>query len=588
MGLLYHNLSLKDKAISSFRKSIEYSRNKLGTADNAVSQMTAIGYLMPNELSKPAPNFAVVDNLYPIFKKALTFLYQNTESDELIEQGRGVLGYFYDAYSKAANPNLNRLWEISEMSKAARLRIQLRGDYSLQSAVTPEWIAKEKTLRAKINDHLSRFGPGNADSTLFKLKREYDAFMRELEATYPVYYALKSEMNIVSLTERQQQLAHDELLLSFFESNEHIHLLKVSQGQLSVSKTQKTEVVDWATALNEAVMESDQEVTLDLSGQIREAFSLQSEQLRGFEYLQIIPDGPVWNLNFAALADEQEGVIKFLGNQFRLSFRYFTEAGQKTTRRPLNSVLAFSYNDRADANIPSTRIALRDLEASIPGTSKEVLSISKLLEGDYFYAQKANETIFKKQSGAYGILHLAVHGYLNEDNPEHSYLKFAAADSLNDGKLHAYEVYNLDLNAELAVLSACHSGQGKLLGGEGMMSLGRSFAYAGVKSLLISRWEVSDFSAPFLMKYFYQGLKEGMRKSEALKFAQEKYLKHHADEITASPFFWSSFYILGDDSPIYPKPGYSLWMLWLLIPVIGLLLFFGRVRQGRHSVTTTN
>ena len=118
-----------------------------------------------------------------------------------------------------------------------------------------------------------------------------------------------------------------------------------------------------------------------------------------------------------------------------------------------------------------------------------------------------------------------------------------------------------------------------------MMSLGRSFAYAGVKSLLVSRWEVSDFSAPYLMKYFYEGLKEGMYKSEALRYAQKKYLEKHSDALTASPFYWSSFYILGDDSPIYPTSIYNSYLISVIVALV-LLSGFNRFRKKGKGKTT--
>ena len=98
------------------------------------------------------------------------------------------------------------------------------------------------------------------------------------------------------------------------------------------------------------------------------------------------------------------------------------------------------------------------------------------------------------------------------------------------------------------------------------MSLGRSFAYAGVKSLLVSRWEVPDYTAPQIMKYFYDGLKEGMKKSEALRYAQTQFLANDADDITSAPFYWSGFYIIGDDSPISSnQSGLDQWIYWLLV-----------------------
>ena len=100
------------------------------------------------------------------------------------------------------------------------------------------------------------------------------------------------------------------------------------------------------------------------------------------------------------------------------------------------------------------------------------------------------------------------------------------------------------------------------------MSLGRSFAYAGVQSLLVSRWQVSDVSAPFIIKYFYEGLKLGMPKSEALKHAQNQFLSNDADNITSSPLYWSGFYVIGNDKPISIP---NKWNYWTFL-IVGLMM----------------
>ena len=139
-----------------------------------------------------------------------------------------------------------------------------------------------------------------------------------------------------------------------------------------------------------------------------------------------------------------------------------------------------------------------------------------------------------------------------------------------DGKLYAYELYDLKIKSQLVVLSACNGGSGRIVTGEGMMSLGRSFAYAGTPSILASRWPVPDVSAPYLMKYFYEGLKKGMRKSESLKYAQNQFIKNNADNITSAPLYWSGFYIIGDDSPIDVSNHFPWWQLAMIILLVAL------------------
>jgi CHAT domain-containing protein len=252
-----------------------------------------------------------------------------------------------------------------------------------------------------------------------------------------------------------------------------------------------------------------------------------------------------------------------------------------------NKVLAFSFSqkDIPDENALASFTTFRDLKGDLPGTSLEIKEISKVWDGDYYFSGLANESNFKKVCGNYQIIHLAVHGAFDEFDPDQSRLIFIG-DKAEDGELHAYEIYNLSLNAELAVLTACNSGAGKITSGEGLISLGRAFAFAGVNSLLLSRWEVSDATAPIIMKYFYEGLKAKLPKSEALRQAKMKFLQFHADNITSAPYYWDSFYILGDDEPLQGDSFLTKPLVYTLLAVMAIiLLLFLWMRRKKQAIT---
>jgi CHAT domain-containing protein len=167
---------------------------------------------------------------------------------------------------------------------------------------------------------------------------------------------------------------------------------------------------------------------------------------------------------------------------------------------------------------------------------------------------------------------------MKDDNPLNSWLAFTTAesndpaDTIEDNRLYAYEIYNLPLNADMAVLSSCSSGFGKMHKGEGMMSLARGFYYAGCPSVVMTLWQVSDKSSSELMTDFYKYLKRGKSKQEAMRLAKIDYLDS-SDDLTSNPYFWSGFVVLGDSSPIYKKSGMAYWVSILAL-FIGLLVFF--------------
>jgi CHAT domain-containing protein len=151
------------------------------------------------------------------------------------------------------------------------------------------------------------------------------------------------------------------------------------------------------------------------------------------------------------------------------------------------------------------------------------------------------------QLGEYRILHFATHGLLNSERPELSGLVFSLLDregKPQDGFLRLHEIYNLQLNADLVVLSACETGLGKEIKGEGLIGLTRGFMYSGAPRVVASLWNVDDLATAELMKLFYQRmLKDGQPAGAALRAAQ---LEMSGQKRWASPYYWAGFVLLGD------------------------------------------
>ncbi|MCK5067736.1 MAG: CHAT domain-containing protein, partial [Bacteroidales bacterium] len=261
------------------------------------------------------------------------------------------------------------------------------------------------------------------------------------------------------------------------------------------------------------------------------------------------------------------------------------------SKSPQNKVLAFApmYNNPVyELDSILMRQVIGDGKYMVPlvGTLKEVQSIDETVPSDVFINERATEANFKKYASDYNVLHLAMHTIMRDDDPLYSLLAFSnveLGDTIEDNKLYAYEIYNLKLNAEMAVLSSCNSGFGKMQKGEGMMSLARGFIYAGCPSIVMTLWQVADKSSSELMTSFYKYLKKGKSKQEAMRLAKIDYLEL-ADDLTSNPYFWSGFVVLGDSSPIYSKSGFAYWMIVITV-FIGFMLYmqFRRSRAKQHA-----
>ncbi|MFY9243847.1 MAG: CHAT domain-containing protein [Polaribacter sp.] len=210
----------------------------------------------------------------------------------------------------------------------------------------------------------------------------------------------------------------------------------------------------------------------------------------------------------------------------------------------------------------------RDESSALFGASVEASKIANIFSATSFIGDKANKKQFLKDAENYNMLHLAMHSSFNNVDSEFSSLNFSSQNK--DDKLFVSELYNISLNADLVVLSACNTGSGELKKGEGLVNVSRAFTYAGVPSLVASLWAVPDLETSEIMVDFYKQLKQGKSKNEALQIAKLNYLNNAEYTTLKHPFYWSGFVVSGDVSAINSSFNY-FWVI-VLLPIF-LLIF---------------
>jgi len=187
--------------------------------------------------------------------------------------------------------------------------------------------------------------------------------------------------------------------------------------------------------------------------------------------------------------------------------------------------------------LPGTRQEAEQIVAMVP-------TIERRLALDF---AASRDTATSAELSQYRYVHFSTHGLLNSVHPELSGLVFSLVNErgeTQDGFLRAHEIFNLKLSPEVVVLSACQTGMGKNIRGEGLVSLTRGFMYAGAPRVIVSLWGVSDWGTTELMVRFYHGmLKEGMRPAAALRAAQVSLMN---DKRWASPYYWAPFTLQGE------------------------------------------
>jgi len=176
----------------------------------------------------------------------------------------------------------------------------------------------------------------------------------------------------------------------------------------------------------------------------------------------------------------------------------------------------------------------------LEGAEAEAKEVARWLETQPLIGDAATEAIVRQDLTNSRIVHLATHGTFDERDGSQSAIALAPSGE-QDGWLTSREVLNLDLNAEMVVLSACSTGRGRITG-DGVVGLSRSLVASGAASVVVSLWDVNDAATELLMSSFYETWSQaGVDKAQALRSAMLT-----TKAAFPSPYFWSAFLLIGE------------------------------------------
>ncbi|MCP4437576.1 MAG: CHAT domain-containing protein [Aureispira sp.] len=449
---------------------------------------------------------------------------------------------------------------------------------------------------------------------IIELNLQQDALLKHLKDTYPKYSKLRYEQKELDIDEVQKELLDNETaLLEYFVYDTTAYLIVLTQKEIKLHPItfRKGELAKEIKTFRKSLSDY-----MFITGKPDKAYSLYTHsahyfyekliapaKLEGISKLIIVPDNLLSHIPFETLLLEesknQDGNyanLEYLVKHYTISYSYSTELlleNKKTAQRENNGqLLAMGavYNG-LDSSVSASRsplqTQLRKTLAPLPSIKQEIKKLETLYgAGQFLYGEAVNEATFKKIAGDYAIVHLAMHGLLNENHALLSSLAFSEnGDTLEDNFLEAHEISNMQLNTDLVVLSACETGYGKFEQGEGVMSLARSFMYAGVPSLVVSLWQVNDKATAVLMENFYSNLYDGMSKNNALQQAKLDYIKN-VKGIGAHPAFWSPFIQIGNTDAVNVAKG-KTWLWWLGgLAGLALVVLAGRkwLKRSEYSL----
>ena len=583
-------LILKADALRKWYKEDPDPQLLLGAIDTYQLAMATVDRMRQGFLLSESRQFLSARSV-SIYEKALEVCLQ------AYEQGLGE-AYIELAFRTMEQHKSNLLLEAVQDAAAKNY-----------AGVDRKLIEKEQAITSKIS-YLKRQVSGQTEEDpektklwkqqIFKAQQDYQVLVLQLESDYPEYYQLKYQTDPISLKVLQKALNEDQVLIEYFYGDSILFVMGISKNQTIFKKIPFNQ--DLRQVLT-SYIKRNQHYFYALEPESQSAFiddgyilyqSLMAPVLDslplGTKHLQVIPDGLIGYLPLDILLTKPMRKEKFafkslpyLIRRYSISTEFSATLWQQPEIDQANH--SFPYLGFAPSfegpDLAAGRLATRGGEgySLIPlrYNQIEVVEAQKLFGGKAFLGPAATEADFKAFAPQSKILHLSTHAFARDHQVQYSGLVFYqntdSTDEDNDGYIYLDELYSLKLSSELAVLSACQTATGELVRGEGIMSLGRAFKYAGCPNIVMSLWSVPDQATSIVMKYFYQELKGGKGKAEALRTAKLRYLEQ-ADANTADPYYWAAFSLIGDDKVISGVKRNRI-LVYLLIGLIVMLLIIG-------------
>lgn len=470
-----------------------------------------------------AAHSRVSGNLY-----GLTIRYQLEENDKdaaflAAERARGQA---LAALFSLGDQNLMATADPSQRAKLTRLYVE-RDEL-------------EKSLLSRTNDSKQLLGD------LERNAHEIDQLLSDVAFSQTRDVAGRIRREVASLQEVQKALKPKQAMVYYYVGLFETYLFVIApdrEVQVAVLPD-GFELMDKVATLRDAVFRGDD--TTEMVKTLSELL-LPKVDLSGYSEVVVVPDGPLYLFPFGVLLSKlRPTVLPSATSLVELKKREATKSAEITVMAdPL-------YSDRA-SEVRGDSVHLGSL-SRLPGTAREANIVKELATARGYQvdihlgAAASRQKLFEKsESGELRksrIVHFATHGFFAPKDIKMSGLVLSTVDqegNLVNGYLRLLDIYKLDLDAELVVLSACQTGRGTIREGEGLQGLYQGFLLAGGRTVLNTLWSVDDAGTAAFMQFFYGSLMEGRSPKEALSDAQQKMA---TSDLWSDPLYWAGFQLV--------------------------------------------
>ncbi len=642
--LLNYDLDMSDSAQATIDEAIAVNTrrdkvpeiktfNDFQSSPDPVSLLNSLIWkanLLANEPMKAADHSLVLQaiEVLDMAERLIAYLRlqfiieeDNLSFSEMISGGVSAFVQAYTiAYDQTGNQHfLQKAFEYSDMNKSQTLLEALKSSTVLaghENSLLNQWGALKKDMRyhetslqnLKIQETPS---PDEITAVQNKLQTSRDELGKLLkqitrENTNLVYYI--SDNIRKSKADRLQEYLkkNNSIALQYYINSLGVYQYLITEDSISYKsyawgdtlEVAVDQVVNYIDANSVSDTLANQQFLDNANLIYNKLFEVLPQGQYQDKNLIIIPEGYLSRLPFEVLLTDhvktQEGEIDFnalpyLIKERKISYAFSASVlmeniSSKPARWGKKQPTAWApYSDDSDlSEFEAETFRSKELD-QLRGAASEIMPLADKFKGQVYMNEAATESNFKANAQESGILHIATHGIANHENPEMSYLVFAnEEDQTNDGYLHLFEVYNMQINNELTILSACQSGDGSNFQGEGVISMARAFTYAGSKSVLMSLWLANDNSTSRIIENFYTHLENKKPKSEALQISKLAYLES-ANNVSAHPYYWAHLVVSGDGAPVLSSQSDRkfTWLIGFLL--VGLCFAILKRNSARLS-----
>jgi CHAT domain-containing protein/tetratricopeptide (TPR) repeat protein len=581
LGTAYDSLGELKEAGSYFQESLELGK-RVGSPGQ-VAEILFRWALLDREQGRLEEALAKVKEAIQLIESVRSRVEIDALRTSFFASKRDYYELYVDLLMRLHQLHPEGPYQVEALAASERARARglldllAEGRIELRQGITPDLRQREKDVSSRLSWFLQRQVTPDASAGTSEQLSQVEAEMGRLESEvrehYPQYAGLRYPKPL-ELGSIRRLLDSDTALLEYFVGKDGSVLFVVTQEGMTSYALPPAHELSGLIEKVRSLIEHPSEMEIgDFRRQASRLYRLlvgpAVKELAGKHSLLIAPDGPLHVFPFEVLlTDERAGqglsypdlpylllqhAVSYVPSASVLEGLRESETGEPKRDLADKAFVAFanplSSTTQAASRMDLARGPTDPEHRSFPPllySEEEVKAIARLFAEDQVELYIGDSATKENVLGNPLVerarrVHFATHGFVDEARPERSALVLTPSAG-QDGYLTVAEIFNMKLRADLLVLSACETGRGKEVGGEGIVGLTRAFLYAGAKSLIVSLWPVVDRPTAYLMKDFYRSLDATGSKSEALRKAK-------LDMIRAgqpNPYLWAPFVLSGD------------------------------------------